>query len=535
MKKIMFNKNIKSIFFVLTLFTLLVAVSTVSATDDIDDTTVITDTPADVASDVVSEQNSASDNNLVNTENNIENLEETQTCTGRTYNNPISITPANYATDMNNIYNYDAVEFSGTFSSTLTGGSITITAPIVFTSTSTATFEDTQFIINSNDVTIKNLIIENDDGTSGAAISSTGYDNIEVINNSISVTKTTAGETFGIKISNSNNTTVCINSIAVTGLPQSMGWDNSTGVWLGAIQHSGIVYSNVNNSRISLNNVTVKSSTDYPPFDYTTVEGITVKGGSENTTVKYNTVNTTGSEFNYGISLSQFVNSITVNNNTITINATNHLCGIQATATTNSLFKGNKIYGNCTLRNVTTASYEAFSYGIVLSTDTYQASSSETYSNDIEDNEITLNSTVSYGIELNNVEDTKVINNTVNVTGNVVMALGIYNSSDINITENTFYSTGDTITLNQYIYEAIYPTTTGIKINETSDNILIYDNTIDVTENNNSVTSYAVILEDCNNSDVTNNNIQVNGQSPSQPPYDEFVLDNGINNNIFNP
>lgn len=525
-------KNINKLFLLSIIFFL--AVGAVSATE-VDDTTVdVSDIESVDTPQIIETTNTVS--NVDNTElNELNTEEETQSCTGRTYSNPISITPNNYQDDIGNIYDYDAVEFSGTFTSTLTGGSISITSPIVFTSISGATFEDTQFVINSDDVTIKNLIIENDNNAYGAAITATGYDNVEVINNTITVTKTTTQETFGIKISNSNNTTVCKNIVNVSAVPQSMGWDNSTGEWLGAVQVSGILYSNVNNSRINCNTVTVNDSSSFTPFAWSTADGITVKGGSENTTVKNNNVNVTGSEYNYGISLSEFVKNITVYNNTITMETINQLCGIQLSAGTDSTIKGNKIYGNCTTITNTTASYEAFSYGIVVSTATYGASSSESYNIYIEDNEITLNSTIAYGIELNNVEETYVTNNTVNVTGNVVMALGIYNSSDISITDNTFYSTGDTITLSDYIYDAIYPETTGIKINETSDNILIYGNYIDVTENNNSIISYAVILDDCNNSDITYNTLYVNGDTTTPFYYDDFVLDNGTGNTILNP
>lgn len=522
----------KSLKIILLSLVLLISLSFVSATD-VNNTQqeVISDTPAEV-------QQTITD---IGTDETEQTNEETQTCccscnyTPRTYNNHTTINSSNYADKIGEIYNYEAVEFEGTIDSTITGGSLTITNPIVITSTSGATFEDMQFIINSNDVTISNLNIVNDDETSGAVITSTGYNNTEIINNTITVTKTTAGETFGIKVTNSNNTTVCKNTVSVSALPQSMGWEYSGGEWVGAVQVSGILYSNVNNSKIKCNNVTVNASTSYTPFGWSTADGITVKGGSQNVIIGCNNVNVTGSEYNYGISLSEFVNNITIKNNTITMATTNQLCGIQLSTTTNSTVKGNKIYGNCTAVAGTTASCEAFAYGIVVSTGTYGSSDSEAYNNMIEDNEITLNSTVAYGIELNNADYNNVTNNTVNVTGKVVMDLGIYNSSYVNIIDNTFYSTGNTTSLNTGIYEAIYPVTTGIKINQTSNNILIEDNTIIVIDNANGITSYAVILEDCNDSTVEYNNITVNQQNPSPEDYDDLVLNNGENNTIYNP
>lgn len=519
---------------------LFISLSIVSATDINDTTDVITDNTPVVETQVSNEvaETNINDNNV------LEDTTETQTCTGRTYSNPISITPENYEEQITHIYDngYDAVEFSGTFTSTLTGGSITITNPTILSSISGATFEDTQFIINSNDVTIKNLIIENDNNAYGAAITATGYKNIEVINNTITVTKTTAQESVGIKIANSNNTTVCKNTVNVSAVPQSMGWDNSTGVWLGAVQVSGILYSNVNNSKINCNNVTVNDSTTFTPFAWSTADGITVKGGSENTTTNNNNVNVTGSEYNYGISLSEFVKNITVYNNTITMETINQLCGIQLSAGTESTIKANKIYGNCTAVPGSTASCEAFAYGIVVSTATYGASDCESYYNTIEDNEIRLNSTIAYGIELNNADYNNVTNNNVHTYGNVTMGIGLYNSSYNNITNNILIITGETRALNSGIYEAIYPETTGIKLNETSTDNNIVGNHILVTEDSTTIT-YSIILLSSGNT-VDNNYLtsvyyvidEESGDStetiltPITNP--STIYQNGYNNNI---
>lgn len=505
------NKNVKSIFLVLALFTLLVAVTAVSATDDVDDTNVITDTSSDVASDVVSEQTtSVSDNNIANTENYEENnIEETTICTGRTYNNPISITPTNYATEMSNIYNYDAVEFSGTFSSTITGGSISITSPIVFTSTSTATFEDTQFVINSDDVTIKNLIIENDDGTSGAAISSTGYDNIEVINNSISVTKTTAGETVGIKFNSTHNQTICGNNITMDVYPQYR-WEvipsTPYDIWIFHLYNSAIVVDD--SYEVYIKNNKVITSDAVPTEYYGTNEGMNIRN-SHDIDVSYNNVTVTGGDFTYGISFEQVTTS-NATNNKIEVNSENYADGIQMIEVKHSQVAYNKI--DVSSRNTTEnpASGEAFGYGIYMSTNW---GSSQTYNNTIEYNNITIDSTVGYAIEGYIIDENRIRFNKIIATGNVTMGIGLYNSSNNNITNNNITVTAKTRTLSSSIYEQIPPQTTGIKIvgNETSTGNLIDSNKISVTDTDYYFTSpYAITLEDTGNT-VTNNDLYSKG------------------------
>ena len=307
------------------------------------------------------------------------------------------------------------------------------------------------------------------------------------------------------------------------------------GYLYGAPTVSGIMINNTNNTDVTYNNVTVNSTALTAAYTYSTFDGIVVINNSQNDNIEYNNVSVNGSEYIYGISLSYYVDSININYNAIKVNGSNHVAGIQASSTTNSKIKGNNILGNCTATSGTTASAEAFAYGIILSTELYQSSVSESYYNEIKDNTINLNSTIAYAIELNNADYNNITSNTVNVYGNVVMDLGIYNSSYINVTNNNFYASGNTITLNPYIYEAIYPVTTGIKINQTSDHIFIKNNDITVIDSANGVTSYAVILEDCDDSEVQNNNLLVNIFTPTPQDYDDLVLNNGSNNYIYNP
>ena len=523
------NKNVKSIFLVLALFTLLVAVTAVSATDDVDDTSVITDTSSDVTSDIVSEQTTTvSDNNAVNTENYQENnLEETTICTGRTYNNPISITPANYATEMSNIYNYDAVEFSGTFSSTLTGGSISITSPIVFTSTSTATFEDTQFVINSDDVTIKNLIIENDDGTSGAAISSTGYDNIEVINNSISVTKTTAGETVGIKFNSTHNQTICGNNITMNVYPQYRWEELGPWVWVFHLYNSAIVVDDSYDVDITYNKIIASNSTITEVNG--TNEGMNIRN-SHDIDVSYNNVTVNNGDYGYGITFENVLYS-TINYNKIDVTTHNYACPIQLTESKNITVSRNNVTASAR-NNTTPAGFETVAYGIYMSTNWGEYNN---YNNIISYNRINVDASVAYGIEGYIVTNNVISHNVITATGNCSMGIGLYNSSGMNITNNMIIVTGETRTLDSNFYEMIPPETVGIKTlakEDTNENniesniIIVSDSNIPNDE------LYAVILYDDYNN-VKYNVLYAGTNTANDAVYDD--LDGtGSNNNIEN-
>jgi hypothetical protein len=471
----MFNKNIKSIFFVLTLFTLLVAVSTVSATDDIDDTTVITDTPADVASDVVSEQNSASDNNIVNTENNYEKETPSRGATSSiTTTHSVSVSSLNDLSSIDDDTTYDII-------SDLTLGTITATNKqnVIFTSTTGAKLTNSAFALSGTNLQISNLEFENTNTNNPITI--TGSTNVIINNNIIKNRRETYGDTFGIYVATSNYVTVTGNTVNVTSYPQGMNWFGPNYLY-GAPTVSGIQINNTNYTDVTYNTVGVNSTLTSAAFTYSTFDGIVVINNSQNDNINYNTIYVNGSEYIYGIALSYYVSNMNINYNYITVNGTNHVAGIQAASTTNSKIKGNTIVGNCTATSGTTASQEAFAYGIVLSTELYQSPTCETYENEVKSNDISLNSTIAYGIQLNNADYNNVSTNIVHTYGNVTMGIGMYNSSYNNIKNNDLVITGETRTLDSDIYDAIYPETTGIKINETSSNNDITGNYIYVVD-----------------------------------------------------
>ena len=449
-------------------------VSDDAALDDVQ----VTDSVSDVESDVTDTDNSE--------------------CSCVTTTDTVPITPANTSFTAETNTKYD---FSGNFvNKSYTFDNIN---NVVFTSSAKdAIFYNTTFTINGQNVCINNFKFENTE-TSGTPLTVTGS-NICICQNTFNVTKTSQEETYSINVINSDNIRVKNNFINETGVPQMMGWDTGVGV----IKFSGIVFDNVTSSVINNNELYIQNCSEAYPFGFSTMEAITVKGGSQDTNISSNNITITGSEYIYAISLSEFDNNILVEENNVYLDGSNYVCGIQLSSTTNSTVRKNKIYGNCTSTSGSGASGEAFAYGVAVLTGTWGASSSEATGNIVCNNSVSLNSTIAYAIELSNVDNTVVCNNNANVTGNVVMALGIYNSTNCNITGNIFNVTGNTTTLSDSIYEAVYPVTTGIKIvDNDSNNINITNNTITVTENTN-ITTFAILFEDNSGNYVTNNTLR---------------------------
>lgn len=432
---------------------------------------------------------------VVDVESDVTTEEETGSSCPINPTNTASVTPDTNLT----VQNDTTYDFSGTFNNK--NYNFDNLDTVVFTSSANnAIFYNTTFTLSGKNIKISNLVFNNTN-TNGNPITITSTNVSCISGNTINVFKNVSEETFGINVINSNYTCVCGNTINEVGVPQMMGWE--TGV--GAIKFSGIVFNNVNTSCIKGNTLNLQNVTTAYPFGYSTMEAITVKGGSQNDTVKQNVITVTGSEYIYAISLSEFDNNITVEENNITLTGSNYICGVQLSSVTNSTVRKNKIEGTCSEESGQGASYEAFAYGVAVLTGTWGASTSEATGNIVEYNDVTLDSTVAYAYELSNADNTIIQYNNATVTGNVVMALGIYNSSYNNINNNIFIVTGNTRTLNDSIYEAVWPVTTGIKINETSYNNTIENNIITVTD---SVTNYyAVVLVGTINSTVMNNEL----------------------------
>ncbi len=373
---------------------------------------------------------------------------------------------------------------------------------ILTSSNNDATFINSTITLSGTNIKVSNLKFDNTN-TNGNPLTITDSTNVVIDNNQFKVYKNTQTETYSINVINSANVVITNNQLNMSGAPQGVNW--SAG---GVVEYSGIVFSNVNDSYIDSNVLTLTNSTPAVMWDYSTMEAITVRSASQNDVIRRNNIDITGSDYIYGISTSELSNNLRICLNNVTMTGTNLVSGIQLSSTTNSKVCSNKIEGTCTAASGNTTSGEAFAYGITVLTYTWHPPASEATGNVICNNTITLDSTVAYAIELSIADNTIIRKNTATVTGNVVMALGIYNSSYNSIIDNTFTVTGNTTTLNSGIYEAVYPVTTGIKIvddgfNNTQNNTII-GNTINVTDTN-SASLNDIILEGTNNTIITEN------------------------------
>jgi hypothetical protein len=377
------------------------------------------------------------------------------------------------------------------------------------------------FNLNGDNITIDGLNIVNDETQPIAINALSNSNHITIINTNITVVNTEETETMGIILNNTQNSLVENCNVNISAVPQDLYTPPD---WAYALKTSGILTDGGNNITINANTVNICNSTNNGTSSGTG-EAITVRNNANNVNVINNIVTGEGFPYVYGINTYGVSNLVIIENNTVNLTSGNYICGIQLTSTSNSILRRNTITGTCFAESGQCTGYEAFAYGIVLSS-SYKPTASESTNNLIEFNDIDLSANVTYGIELNIADSTQVFNNTVDVDGEVVMALGMYNSSYCQIKDNNFTVTGATRELHPWTYEAIPPETTGIKIvsdgNKTSDYNIITGNRVIVNDSNNT-NIYDIILLNTNNTIVTYNYLKYVIGSGFR------ILDNGYN------
>lgn len=398
---------------------------------------------------------------------------------------------------------YDTIIFDDTFS----GKTVDITNDVELTATSTASFTNSYFNVLSNNVKINGLKITNNAGT-GSAILVENYNNTQIVNNNITVTST-SGEAIAIKLNSTHNNTIDLNEVTLSGKAQyrweiihhdAEGDIPAYDEYIFHLYNAGIVVDDSYDVNVTNNVVTATTTTtDF----FGTNEGINIRN-SHDINATSNNVTVTGGDFSYGISFEQVTKS-NATNNKIEANSENYADGIQMVEVKHSRVTYNKIdvYSHNTTENP--SSGEAFGYGIYMSTNW---GPSQTYNNTVEYNNITVQSTIGYGIEGYIIYDNKIHYNNINMIGNVVMAIGLYNSSLNELYYNNISVVGNYRTLSSSIYEQIPPQTTGIKIigDDSSTMNGIYDNIITVMDLTISETIYSIILEADENT-VDNNHL----------------------------
>lgn len=385
-----------------------------------------------------------------------------------------------------------------------------------------------KFNLNGQNITIDGLNIVNDETQPIAINVLVNSQDINILNTNITIVNTEETETMGIIFNNTQNALVENCKVDISAVSQDLYNPD----WTMSFKTSAILVDGGNNITINDNTVNIANSTNNGSSSGTG-EAITVRNNANNVQVTNNIVTGENFPYTYGINTYGVSNLVLIENNTINLNSGNYICGIQLTSTSNSILRRNTITGTCFAESGQCSGFEACAYGIVLSS-SYKPTASESTNNLIEFNNIDISANVTYGIELNIADSTRVFNNTVDVDGEVVMALGIYNSSNCQIKENNFTVTGNTRTLNSSFYEAIPPVTTGIKIvsdgNKTSVYNIISGNRINVQDTNNT-NIYSIILENnVNNNTITENHLRAGDKTR----VSRMIYNNGLDNTIEN-
>ncbi len=388
------------------------------------------------------------------------------------------------------------------------------------------------FNLNGDNITIDGLNIVNDETQPIAINALVNKNNINIINTNITIVNTEETETMGIIFNNTYNSLIENCTVDVSAVSQPLYiYNETTQDYDYSLKTSAILVDGGSSITVNNNVVHIVNSTD-DGSSSGTGEAITVRYNANNVQVTNNVV--TGEDFPYvyGINIYGVSNLVLIENNTIGLTSGNYIGGIQLTSTSNSIIRRNNITGTCFAESGHCAGYEAFAYGIVLSS-SYKPPASESTNNLIEFNDIDLSANVTYGIELNIADNTHVYNNTVDVDGEIAMALGMYNSSYCKIKDNNFTVTGATRELHPWAYEAIPPETTGIKIvddgNKTSDYNIITGNIIRVTDTT-ADNYYSVILIGTNYSQVTDNELYAKKNGDKSVSYDQWGTDIVDNN-----
>lgn len=382
------------------------------------------------------------------------------------------------------------------------------------------------FRLNGNNITIDGLNLVNDETQPIAITVLQNAQNITILNTNITVVNTEETETMGIVVNNAQNVLVDNCKVDISAVSQDLYIPPD---YIYSLKTSAILVDGGSNITLNANTVNIGTSTDTGSSSGTG-EAITIRNHANNVNVINNVITGEDFPYTYGINLLGISNLVLVENNTVQLTGVNYIGGIQFTSTSNSIIRRNTITGTCYAESGLCAGFEAFAYGIVLSS-SYRPTASESTNNLIEFNNINLSANVTYGIELNIADNSKVYNNTVDVDGEVVMALGIYNSSYCQIKDNNFTVTGNTRELSEDIYEAIPPVTTGIKItcheNDTCEYNTITGNRINVQDANTEV--YSIILDNRVNSNTVTNNWLKAG---NKRQVENMILDQGIENSI---
>ena len=191
---------------------------------------------------------------------------------------------------------------------------------------------------------------------------------------------------------------------------------------------------------------------------------------------------------------------------------------------TNCTITGNNITGICYNTTTFTDDNEPLAFGII----TTSMGGGRTNNITITNNNIQLNSSVIYGMEIYQTSNTTINNNTILGNGNYTMGIGLAHSEDNTIINNEMILYGNSNIKINDIVEEIRPANTGIQIQQNSHNTQIDNNTIiikDIGQHDLTINTENSIK----NTTITNNKLTTStktGTRTINTNYDTYLENN---------
>jgi len=488
----------RSVLLVVAIITLLIGITAVSAANTSSDDTVIDDA---VSTDNTQQDISyAIDKQLrstkkTETENNVvKSTKELKSAN-------IKVSEANYGryfdlsdgTTLSTVAPNDTITLSGLF----TNKNFTIDKPGVnLTADSSIYIKDGCVIIteDAGNNTISKLVINSTNCVERGIYNLA--DNILITNNTVTMVND-EGVTEGISTIGTN-TTITFNKVHVEGPAVAIDWDG--GDRSGLASTFGIFNDEGTNVLIENNTVLSTRSPKGEDHSVGTIDGIEIKGGTNNT-VNNNNVTVTGARFVYAVNALNQITYINITNNHLESYGERYVDGIQiGNDASHGYIANNDIYGYCyNTTEFTALDDEALSFGIITTSMGGGSSKNMTVVN----NKVVLNSTIGYGVEVYTTSDSNVSNNNLKVDGAISMGMSVAHAPGLTVTGNTITTTGNSSVTVHEIVEEIRPANMGIKIQQNSDNSIIANNTFVI--NDKAGMAYAADVDRCNNVTISNN------------------------------
>ena len=424
----------------------------------------------------------------------------------------ITITPDNYD---DYIYDGTLIGVSKGKIATFTGqfnnkGEIYVDTSGIILNGEDATFTNTIFTLDADNITLRNMIIIN--RQTDYPISNYGTSNT-INNNTITITAYN-GKIAAIK-NIASNTTISNNILTVSGPANTIDFAETS-----EADTQAILLLGGDNNKIINNTITVGCSGINTM--YGTIEGITNSEGSTNTLITQNKINVTGANFNYGINCLVNDENITITENTMIITGERYCDGVQVgNGVKNILITDNNI--TCICINTTVLDTEgAITYGVIAT----NMGSSQSENITINRNNINITGTANYAIELYKVNSTQIHDNNITVNGPFSLGIAYSYSPNGNATRNSITINGDSNTPINYITEEIKPENTGIRIQNGTQNVYIENNTIktsDIGLNDTTIHSDESNITIKNNKLSSSNKI---GDASLKVPFNATVINN---------